>query len=313
MRLSDQITFDVHGFDAGLLDLPSLVEATIQQKTNTDEWTFSIFSQNASRTIYRVDPQNPEKYPSLAIKHYHQHSTAKREYEIMHALDEFGVSIAPRPFYWNDNILICEWIHGDVLQQPPSIQDHDLWHRIMALLRMPNNLPFAKFVSAIPMMGTGAQSPADLIEKLATDIEKIPPDNEQRPIFMSILEAINQKIVAEWHTLPQVTLNHLDPRPHHFIYDGYHLRLVGWNHVDWADTAYAIGQICAHPAYEEVPSTHWVWYRWELARLVKDDTLTARSTTYTNLFKCWWALQLPDGKQKQRYLKESQRLFRLKK
>ena len=77
-----------------------------------------------------------------------------------------------------------------------------------------------------------------------------------------------------------------------------------------------IGLWSSHPDYEEVPPTHWVWARWEFARLTEDDELVPRATTYGKLGQVWWAAYLSQESEAQRlklrdrYLKRAEKIFR---
>lgn len=301
--MSDPTRFDIHGFDPRQLNIPAILQG---------EAGWKLTQITASSTIYRADP--PDAVPTLAVKY---HPTARREFTILQAFDDLGVHMAPKPFYADDQVLITEWLHGEKLHHPPSIADEEMWHRIMALLGIPNNLPFAKYASTIPMTGSAPHSPGDVIKNIETALAQVNQDDPLYETLAVIVERIRERVAPNWQTPPHISLNHLDPQPHHFIWDGHHLRLVGWHQTDWADTAFAVGQLCAHPAYEEVSSSHWVWYRWEMARLTQNDHLTAQATTYTNLLQVYWAIRLTahpdlvnDSRKRDRYLKRAQRVYK---
>ena len=287
--------FDTFGFDAGLLDVELLREGVFRLKLENNPsfegWTFS--KQHVGKeVIFRADPPDAEKYPSLAIKEFDDAVEVRREFDVLDALYDFGFAIGPRPFHILDDLLIMEWLHGDSLQQPPSPNEEDHWHRIMALLGVSWSLPFAKFSSKIAMHGTAPQSPADMFRWLDAELAKLDVNHPDYEILARMIESVKERVSPNWDPPSIVTLNHLDPQPHHFIWDGSHMRLVGWNNADWADKAFAVGQLCAHPAYQEVPANHWVWYRWELARLNKDQSLKGRSTTYTHMLYVYWTVSM---------------------
>lgn len=329
--------FDIFAFDASKLDIDSLLRAISEYREDgthvLDNWKTLEVDSSPIRNIYQLEPQDKEHFPSIAAKVYHNGNAApaERDFQVLSSLYDFGVIIAPRPFYFSEKatyldcpVLITEWARGEPLQQAPRPDDEDMWHRIMAMLGVPNNLPFAKYASTIPMKGTGPQSPKDVFDLIHQQLSQLDPNHSDFATLTAFFEQAQQEIAPEWNTPPKITLNHLDPAVHHFIYDGHHLRIVGFDKADWADTAFAVGQLCAHPDFEEVPSSHWVWYRWELARLTKDETLTARATTYTHLLQVYWAIKLTveteslpqDTKERKRllaqrdqYLKRASRLF----
>ena len=336
-RVNVEKPFDIFAFDAAGLDIDSLLEGLSAYREDTtysmQDWEISEVHSSSIRNIYYLEPQDRERFPALSAKIYHDGNaaSAQREYQVLNALYDFGVIIAPRPFYLSDSaaylgcpVLITEWVRGEPLHQAPSPDNEDMWHRIMAMLGIPNNLPFGKYASGIPMMGTGPQSPKDVIDIISRQLSQLDQNHPDFATLTAVLEEAQRQITDEWNSPPKITLNHLDPAVNHFIYDGHHLRIVGFNKADWSDTAFAVGQLCAHPDFEEVSPSHWVWYRWELARLTNDDTLTARATTYTNLLQVYWTIKLtvdaenseinPQVKkrfitQRDRYLKRATRLF----
>ncbi|NDJ84447.1 MAG: phosphotransferase [Chloroflexi bacterium] len=336
--MSDPTPFDIHAFDPERLDVPALLEgiaAHLGQSgatTVANNWTLTTISAGEKRTILSAMPDDPAVLPVVAIKLRHggDSGDVSREYAVLSALWDFGLRIAPRPFYASETppaldapILISEWIPGAPLGQPPAVNEEDRWHRIMALLGVANNLPFAKYANTIPLKGSGAQAPSDIIAGLKAELRTLSTAHPAYEALTGLTTRVEVQVAPQWNMAPPFTLNHLDPQPHHFIWDGHHLRLVGWDQADWTDTAYAVGQLCAHPAYEEVPGSHWVWYRWELARLTKDEYLIPRATTYTNLLRAWWAVKLhieaahiEDAKrhkrlaaQAERYRKAAERAF----
>lgn len=299
--MSDQTPFNIHDFDGTMLDAAALVQAVTSGEA-VEGWAVGLISP----TLYRVLPTASATYPPLAIQ---QKTNPARQFKILEALYNLGVSIAPRPFYADEQWLVREWVPGESLQQPPTIDDEDMWHRVMALLGSPAHLAFAEHASAIAMIGNGPQNPGDVIQLLDNALASLDPNDVRLNDLTALVERVHQQVAPQWNHLPPISLSHLDPMPHHFIWDGKYLRLVGWDNADWADSAYGVGQLCAHPAYEDVPASHWVWYRWELARLSHDDSLSARATTYTNLMLVYWAILAPSLKQRERYYRRALRAF----
>ncbi len=323
--------FDIHAFDAARLDIPSLL-AAVAQAQSPQGWTIVPAHHTSHSTIYRADPTDPTEFPVLSIKRYHQHDRprATREEAIMGALQEFGVGIAPRPFYasetpdgLNDPVLISEWIHGTPLKNVPPVTDEEMWHRLMTALGIIKHLQFAFTAHAIPMMGSGAHQPGDALAMLNTELAALSPDH---PLYETLAQVVNRAhavVAPQWAKPPKIGLNRFDLEMNHFIWDGHHLRTVGFENTDWADTAYDIGQFCAHPLYEEMPSSHWVWFRWEFARLFHEEEIIFRSTTYTQIAYVLWAVRLTEkadntadpsqktrlAAQRDRYLKKAQKAF----
>lgn len=329
--------FDIYGFDATLLDIPPLLAAVAQAQlgqpsTALKGWTITPAHRTSASTIYRADPTDPAQFPVLSIKLYHCHDRprATREEAVMGALQDFGVGIAPRPFYasetpegLNDPVLIAEWVHGTPLKTVPPVDDDEMWHRLMTALGIIKHMQFAFSAQAIPMMGSGPQQPSEALAMLTTELAAISPNHPLYETLALLVSRAYTTVAPEWTKPPKIGLNRFDLEMHHFIWDGHHIRTVGFENTDWADTAYDIGQFCAHPLYEEVPPSHWVWFRWEFARLFHEEEIVFRSTIYTQIASLLWAIRLTKttaetsdpahqdrlNAQRDRYLKKAQKAF----
>lgn len=324
--MSQRKVFDISGFDPATLDIEQLKllasEHLADHPPSSTEWTLTTIQRRDDSTILRADPADAEKFPVIALK-YGAAADVRHEYAVLNAIQNFGFSIGPRAFHYNDDVLICEWMHGDPLKRPPNLDDENKWHRMMAVMGVPNNLPFAEYASQISMRGTAPQSPGDLIGLIERQLSQLDANHPDYEELVALVKRAKDQIAPQWNAMPPATLNHLNPRLHHFIWEGFHMRLLSWQHADWCDNAYAVGQFCAHPEFEDMPPSHWVWYRWELARLTKDDALVPRATTYTNLMVVFWAVRLTIlatstsiekdakrlAKQRDRYLKRAKRGF----
>lgn len=300
--MSDPTPFNIHDFDGTMLDAAALVQAVTAGEA-IEGWTV----ESISPSLYRLLPADSTTYPMLAIQ---RKANAIRQGRILEGLFNLGVRVAPRPFYADEQWLVREWVPGEPLSKPPAVDTEDMWHRIMALLGTPAHLSFAQHASVIAMTGNGPQNPGDVIQHLDSVLASLDPNNPRLNDLTALVERVHQQVAPQWNYLPPIALSHLDPLPRHFIWDGKYLRLVGWDAADWADSAYGAGQLCAHPVYEDVPASHWVWYRWELARLNhEDEGISARATTYTNLMLVYWAMLAPNPKQQERYYRRALRAF----
>ena len=334
--MSDRL-FDIYGFDENLLDVPTFLAAahqftgTIQETQQIGGWTLTRVVDNDARFIVRFDPLDANTYPSLKFTHYHHEpDLAQRTFSILQALQEFGVGTAARPFYassdaenFSGSVLICEWIGGEPLKRYPTVDEEEMWHRMMATLGFQKNLPFGKYANTIPMRGLGIQNPVDLFRWLDEELALVDDKHTDYAQLAELVANVRAKVHPTWRTLPQIGISRLDPAYEHLIWDGHHLRVTGWSQTDWADVAFDIAQLAADPLYEDLPMSHWVWFRWEYARLTHDDGLVARATTYTQILNLYWAIKLTHqmanatdekrqqrlGQQRDRYLKKAQKSF----
>lgn len=293
--MSPRKPFDVHGFDVALLDVNAIKQVVQAFRTEAmpadSEWQVTHIRSGEYADIYRLDPADDEQFPTLSVKVFKSDGAAEREHAVLAAIHDFGFSIGPRPFYNDETMLVTEWLFGDVLQAPPRPDEDAQWHRIMAMLGVPWNMPFAKYASQVAMRGSAPNAPGDVFALLDAQLVKLDNNHADYATLANLVESVKTQVAPEWNSPALITLNHLNPRVHHFIFDGAHMRLVDWQHADWSDKAYAVGQLCAHPEYVHMSSQHWVWYRWELSRLDRDQTLKARATTYTNMLYVYWAVR----------------------
>lgn len=329
--------FDVVGFDAAHLDFSKLIEhiqtlhCDVGQTAQLEDWFATCIVKNDRRTIYRLDPMASDKLPTLKVKIYHDDPPlALRAFQVKEALLDFGISIGPRPFYCDDmvksingGLLICEWIHGDALANPPSVEDEENWHRIMAVMGVLKNLAFGKYAAMVPMQGRGPQKPQDVFDLLDHTLALLNEDHSDYEGLSQLVANAKSTVMPDWVAMPKIALSRLDTDIQHFIWDGHHMRGISWHTSDWADVAYDVGQLASAPAYEEIPASHWVWFRWEYGRLTHDEGMVARSTTYTHLLMLYWAIQLTVDlaatseekhakrliSQRDRYLKKAQKAF----
>lgn len=110
--------------------------------------------------------------------------------------------------------------------------------------------------------------------------------------LIHLMQRVREQVVPTWNLPIKIGLCRRDPDPRNLIWDGHHLLALDWEDADWGDMAAELGLWSAHPAYEEVPSSHWVWIRWEFGRLTHDPTLVPRATVYSRLGQVWWAVHL---------------------
>lgn len=341
---SESPKFDIHSFDAAQLPLDVLISAAELLNHHTslsgftqDEWEHSAARLGRGAVRWKSTPLGSKVLPTLVLKTYTSGdlSQAAREFHAMQALYDMGISLAPRPFYWGQLpltktvILIAEWLNGTPLDSPPPTDDELMWHRIMSIIGVTKDVSFAKYATQIPMRGTVPHSPGDMFTHLDQALVRLAekhPDHALHAELQSLIRSARARIQPNWNTPTKIGLVRHSPAPHHFIWDGHHLRAVGWDHCDWGDSAFALAEICAHPSYEELPSSHWVWFRWEYARLNHHDKdVVARATVYTELLWLYWAIQLqiePEplrvsrhqsdefyAAQRQRYLARARKVF----
>jgi hypothetical protein len=203
-----------------------------------------------------------------------------------------------------------DWLDATPLDAPPVPGDSQMWNRLMAAMGASGSMSVMDYSAKVPMRGDGIQNPRDMVNQIE---DMIPGDNPASERLTALLQNIRAQIPPEWTMPTKIGLCRRSYALDDFLWDGFHLLAVDWEHADWGDMAAEVGLLSAHPAYEEVPPSHWVWFRWEFARLTHDDDLVPRATIYARLAQVWWAAKLSeagDEKLRDRYLNRAEKLFR---
>ncbi|HLA41796.1 MAG TPA: aminoglycoside phosphotransferase family protein [Aggregatilineales bacterium] len=288
----------------------TLPEADQNHAVETGAWTFTPIHHGKNR-LFRGDSAHAEN--PVALKIYADRRNAEREFAVLHALRDSGINLAPEALALKDNAVIMTWIEGDSMQ-PPAPDDSENWHRMMAAVGASGELHFVDYTAQVPMQGHAFQNPRDVldaIEQLQTQINAKDSAHER---LAELLERMREQVAPDWIESPPIGLcrNRFDL--HDLIWNGHHLLAVDWEHADWGDMAAEIGLWSSQPAFESIAAGHWVWFRWEFARLTKDQNLIPRATTYARLAQVWWAARLTldraDTALRDRYLARAEKIFR---
>jgi hypothetical protein len=277
------------------------------------EWTLTPFPNQSGSAIYRGSAPGQGE---IAVKLYPNASQAQREFAVLKALREFGINLGPEPLALDAErkLVAMSWVEGEILPAPPVADDTDLWHKMMAAVGATGMLPFVQYTSQVPMQGKGIQNPGDFLERMQKALN---PENPYYERLKTLIEAAVEQVPPTWNHPPKVGLCRGRYELSDFLYDGCcHVLAVDWDEADWGDMAAEVGLWSAHPDYEELPPSHWVWLRWEFARLTHDEDLVPRATVYGKLGQIWWALKLAerpeDAKTLERYLARAEKAFRVK-
>lgn len=281
-------------------DPQPVLDAALHQADNG--WHFTTVHTGMSNRILRAEA---DQHPPVAVKLYINTQRAEREYQVLKALREFGVSHAPEAFLLEDNVVIMSWLDGEPLSEAP--QDDTMWQRLMAAVGVASLMQFGEYAKHVPMRGTGYQNPSDFMAVIDRCLHEIDESHAVYPRLSELIANMYDQIAPEWQKPAPVGLCRHDAALSNFIWDGYHLLALDWEDSDWGDPAADIGLLSAHPDYEEVPDSHWVWFRWEFARLRHDEDLATRATVYGRLGQLYWATELTrrnSAERQQRHLRE---------
>ncbi len=267
----------------------AVVAALLEQEPN--EWQISLVHQGEQNTVYQGTAAGQ---PAVAVKHYAERAKAEREFAVLQGLREFGINLGPEPLalFAENKLSVMGWIDGTVMTHAPAVHDETLWHRFMAAVGASGEIPYGPYQKLIPSQGNGYFSPGDMMDEIDRTLQNLDANHPLYETLIHLMQRVREQVVPTWNLPIKIGLCRRDPDPRNLIWDGHHLLALDWEDADWGDMAAELGLWSAHPAYEEVPSSHWVWIRWEFGRLTHDPTLVPRATVYSRLGQVWWAVHL---------------------
>jgi hypothetical protein len=279
----------------------AIYPALLENEEN--HWDLSPLTPRVFKAVDATGKENP-----VAVKKYATSDEASREFNVLHALRDFGMNLGPEPLDQYQNIVVMSWLDGHPLDAPPAPADESMWHRLMAATGAAGEMRLGPYSRQVPSQGKGFYNPVDMMDAVERELsDENDPAYEQ---IHAILERMREQITPQWERPVPVGLCRLDHDLNNLLWDGHHLLATDWDAADWGDVAADIGMWSAHPDYEDVPSTHWVWVRWEFARLVHDQTLVPRATVYSRIAQVWWAAHLEPSPRRDRYIKRAEKAFR---
>jgi hypothetical protein len=242
--------------------------------------------------------------------------SAKREFGALSALREFGINFAPEALSLHQNALLMTWSEGQPLPRLPDLNDEEMWHRLMAMFGVSGELHLLDYSKHITMKGTGYQNPEDILNEIEAGLDSLDENHSLYETLAGLWETASERIQPRWNFAPQVGLCRRNYGLQDLLWDGHHLLTVDWDAADWGDMAAEVAFWNVHPDYESIPSSHWMWVRWEFAHLTKDNDVVTRATTYAQLGQLWWAVQLTQADDphqsalRDRYVARAQKIFR---
>ena len=270
-------------------------------------WTLTAVHQGAHNTIYRA--AHPDDTDPLAVKVYARPDRAAREYQVLRTLRDFGIKLAPEALAFDGNTVIMSWLEGIPFEVLPDLNDEENWHRLMAAMGVASELDFVTYSQQIPMEGRGYLRPGDLMDDIERSSNQIAADHPLRDRLIRVIEKMREKTTPDWHHPVSAGLCRCDVSLSNLMLEGCcHVLALDWEVADWGDIAAEIGLWSVHPDYESVSESHWVWLRWEFARLKNESDLVPRATLYARLGLVWWAVH-GSSQQQERYLKRAERAF----
>lgn len=259
-------------------------------------WAITPVGGGANNLLYRA--QHTDVGHDYAIKFTVRdaRNRAGRECMALQALEEAGLTIAPRALWWSADryhqpVVIQTWLAGETLTGPPETRaDWDaLLAHYCAIHSLTPERTAAQFAEAVINARDGASGRA----LVAQNVERL-PRSAISPRLQHILSWFNAWQIPEWPAAPR-TLCRVDPNWRNFIRrvsgEENTWASVDWENSGWGDPAFELADLMTHPEYRHVERRTWERLIDAYARQMQDETARLRIETYYTISLVWWCVR----------------------
>lgn len=269
-----------------------LIDHLATHTISTDDWEgwrITRVTGGYNNILYRVTSNNGD----FAVKctRRDERDRAGREYAVLEALQQLGLTIAPVPV-WLDRehypqpVLVQTWLEGEVQVAPPATDDE--WRRLLEHFATVHIITPSDVEQPLPnaiIRPTSAQAKQQILE---TDLARIPPEG-QPPALRELVEAVRKAVFPTWPE-PSLTLCRSDPNTLNLIRRSGAWASVDWENSGWSDPAFEIADLLAHPAYLTVTPERCTWVIDAYCRLRGDTAMVSCIHACYTLMLVDWAI-----------------------
>ncbi|MCX6045960.1 MAG: aminoglycoside phosphotransferase family protein [Chloroflexi bacterium] len=276
--------------DSLLALLDQLVAEPPAAAQNWQAWQIRPITGGANNLLYRAT-RAPFDY-AIKFTVRDDRNRAQREYAALCALQEAGLTVAPRAV-WSDRqrypqpVVVQTWLDGATLSAPPqtAAEWDALINHYCTIHTLTPTHTTVDLAEATLNVASGAAGKA-LIQQ---HLDRLPITT--RPVSL-------QTILA-WFALwrpptwapPRRALCRVDANWRNFIRRDEGWASVDWENSGWGDPAFELADLMTHPAYDAMPATHWAALTQTYAERTADSTAILRVTTYYTMMLVWWAVR----------------------
>ncbi|NDJ54879.1 MAG: aminoglycoside phosphotransferase family protein [Chloroflexi bacterium] len=282
-----------------LLNLISELIESEEEGMGAEGWMIERVALSANGLIYRA--ASSSETLGIKISRRDDRDRAGREYATMTALRAAGETISARPVQLVRNhptlpgdALIYEWIPGEALTQAPSADEADLWEAILYALSITERFSPGDTSHLIRPAVMNVFDASDLLRVTRERFKSIFSQPEGIPLddIEDMLTRVERAAPLQWGQPAPPHLIHCDSNPENMILHKGVVYLIDWENAGWADAAFDIGDLCAHPAYLDLPEDHLKWIKESMGAALKDSTYLQRATVYQRMMWAWWTVRL---------------------
>lgn len=249
-------------------------------------WVCSLKTNGRNNRLIRAQRDDGA---DIAIKIYRidKRDRAGREYKALLALEKAGLRIAPRALLIDKEryphpVVVQTWVEGRVIGGPPDTPA--AWTRLVDhYCAIHSVCPSTVDIDLEPAFMT-FQCARDAVDAVLKEISGFPVD-ALRPGLAGLIDTMLLVDWPEW-TEPALCLDRCDPSPENIIDQPEAWVSVDWEYAGWGDPGFEIGDLMAHPLYQQVGDNQWDLFLSEL-QAAKPGDLTFRIRA-----RVYYAIQL---------------------
>jgi thiamine kinase-like enzyme len=256
-----------------------------------DEWSIEPTGGGANNLLYRAQRPPHDLMVKFTIRD--ERDRAGREFGALQAIYRAGLSIAPRPVFFDRDsyeqpVVVQTFVPGEVSTAPP-VNDEE-WLRLVEHLLITHSVtPETSGVALLPAYNN-ASSAAQARRLVWEQAERIPV--AARPLTLSLLlERMDGAPYPDWPA-PQPALCHPDYNTHNLIRRPGLWASVDWEYAGWGDAACDVADLMLHPAYLGVSGDRWRWFVDRYTARSSDPGSHCRIWVYARILSVYWVARL---------------------
>lgn len=256
-------------------------------------WQIARINGSANNILYRATGHGHDLAVKFTIRD--ERRRAWREFQALTALQEAGLSIAPKPVLLDETqfaqpVVVQSWIEGEVTAVPPQTDAE--WNLLIAHYATLATITPQSTTVELPEAFTNFTSVQHGLDMIHMQLQLL-PESHWPPILHQLLVAVEARasqIKPENESI--LGLCRVDSNILNFVRCGERWRSVDWEYSGWGDPAFEIVDLMCHPAYLDVPQSRWQWVMQRYAEKAGDETAVFRIQSTYPLYLVFWVIRL---------------------
>ncbi|CAN5634409.1 hypothetical protein BH10CHL1_BH10CHL1_18890 [soil metagenome] len=253
-------------------------------------WQITPITGGANNLLYRATTAQMDYAIKFTVRD--ERNRAQREYVALCALQEAGLTVAPRAI-WSDHqrypqpVVVQTWLAGTTLTGSPQTPLE--WDALMRHYCTIHTLTPAQTTLQLAEATLNVASGTAGKALIQDHIERIPVS--ARPASLQTLLTWFATWTPPTWPAPPRALCRVDANWRNFIKRDHGWASVDWENSGWGDPAFELADLMTHPAYDPMSATHWQTLIHAYAQQMADSTAVLRVYTYYTIMLVWWAVR----------------------